>query len=75
LAGKSAGEMKLAMIGLLIHSIMILWPTGIFAATPWGQKAAFNSQARTDFLKSRMSSLPPPPTMDPASKDSETPGA
>jgi K+-transporting ATPase ATPase A chain len=35
-------EMKLAMIGLLIHPIMILWPTGIFAATSWGQKAEFN---------------------------------
>ena len=26
-------EMKLAMIGLLIHPIMILWPSGLFAAT------------------------------------------
>jgi len=42
--GKKIGgrEMKLAMIGLLIHPIMILWPTGIFAATSWGQKAEFN---------------------------------
>ena len=38
-------EMKLAMIGLLIHPIMILWPTGIFAATGWGQKAEFNPAA------------------------------
>jgi potassium-transporting ATPase potassium-binding subunit len=37
-----AREMKLAMIGLLIHPIMILGPTGIFAATGWGQKAEFN---------------------------------
>jgi len=42
--GKKIGgrEMKLAMIGLLIHPIMILWPSGLFAATTWGQKAEFN---------------------------------
>ena len=32
-------EMKLAMIALLVHPIMILWPTGLFAATAWGMKA------------------------------------
>src|SRR3984893_14036712 len=35
-------EMKLAMIALLIHPIMILWPTGLFSATDWGTKAEFN---------------------------------
>ena len=42
--GKKIGgrEMKLAMIGLLIHPIMILWPSGLFAATTWGQRAEFN---------------------------------
>ncbi|MHB8383494.1 MAG: potassium-transporting ATPase subunit KdpA [Candidatus Binataceae bacterium] len=45
--GKKIGarEMKLAMIGLLIHPIMILGPTGLFAATAWGQKAEFNPGA------------------------------
>jgi len=45
--GKKIGgrEMKLAMIGLLIHPIMILGPSGLFAATAWGQKAAFNPGA------------------------------
>ncbi len=45
--GKKIGarEMKLAMVGLLIHPIMILGPTGLFAATAWGQKAAFNPGA------------------------------
>jgi potassium-transporting ATPase potassium-binding subunit len=35
-------EMKLAMIALLIHPIMILMPTGLFAATSWGVKAEAN---------------------------------
>ena len=45
--GKKIGarEMKLAMIGLLIHPIMILGPTGIFAATNWGIKAENNPGA------------------------------
>jgi potassium-transporting ATPase potassium-binding subunit len=37
-----AREMKLAMIALLIHPIMILMPTGLFAATSWGVKAEAN---------------------------------
>jgi K+-transporting ATPase ATPase A chain len=37
-----AREMKLAMIALLIHPIMILGPTGLFAATAWGMKATSN---------------------------------
>jgi potassium-transporting ATPase potassium-binding subunit len=37
-----AREMKLAMIALLIHPIMILWPTGLFSATDWGTKAENN---------------------------------
>jgi K+-transporting ATPase ATPase A chain len=37
-----AREMKLAMIALLIHPIMILWPTGLFSGTDWGTKAENN---------------------------------
>jgi K+-transporting ATPase ATPase A chain len=42
--GKKLGgrEMKLAMIALLIHPLMILIPTGVFAATDWGLKATSN---------------------------------
>ena len=45
--GKKIGgrEMKLAMIALLIHPIMILGPTGLFAATSWGMKAENNPAA------------------------------
>ena len=45
--GKKIGgrEMKLAMIALLIHPIMILGPTGVFAATSWGMKAENNPAA------------------------------
>jgi K+-transporting ATPase ATPase A chain len=38
-----AREMKLAMIALLIHPILILGPSGVFAATDWGTKAESNS--------------------------------
>jgi len=37
-----AREMKLAMLALLVHPIMILGPTGLFAATPWGMNAVSN---------------------------------
>jgi K+-transporting ATPase ATPase A chain len=42
--GKKVGarEMKLAMLALLVHPILILLPTGLFAATPWGMKAESN---------------------------------
>jgi potassium-transporting ATPase potassium-binding subunit len=42
--GKKVGarEMKLAMIALLVHPIMILMPTGLFASTSWGLKATGN---------------------------------
>jgi K+-transporting ATPase ATPase A chain len=42
--GKKLGgrEMKLAMIALLVHPIMILMPTGLFAGTNWGLKATSN---------------------------------
>jgi K+-transporting ATPase ATPase A chain len=45
--GKKVGarEMKLAMIALLVHPIMILGPTGLFAATDWGMKATNNPGA------------------------------
>jgi K+-transporting ATPase ATPase A chain len=37
-----AREMKLAMLALLIHPIMVLGPTGLFAALDWGTKAVNN---------------------------------
>jgi K+-transporting ATPase ATPase A chain len=37
-----AREMKLAMLALLVHPILILGPTGLFAALPWGIKATNN---------------------------------
>ncbi len=42
--GKKIGarEIKLAIIALLIHPLMILMPTGLFAATDWGMKAVTN---------------------------------
>ncbi|MGD0139783.1 MAG: potassium-transporting ATPase subunit KdpA [Tepidisphaeraceae bacterium] len=42
--GKKIGgrEVKLALIALLVHPIMILMPTGLFAATDWGNKATSN---------------------------------
>jgi potassium-transporting ATPase potassium-binding subunit len=42
--GKKIGarEVKLAIIALLIHPLMILFPTGLFAATDWGMKATSN---------------------------------
>src|SRR4029077_2793714 len=45
--GKKIGarEMKLAMIALLVHPIMILGPTGLFAATSWGLRAVSNPGA------------------------------
>src|SRR5580704_6544720 len=45
--GKKIGarEMTMAMLALLIHPIMILLPTGLFAATNWGIKAEANPGA------------------------------
>src|SRR6202795_2598481 len=42
--GKKIGghDMKLAMISFLIHTSMILMPTGLFSATDWGTKAVAN---------------------------------
>jgi K+-transporting ATPase ATPase A chain len=40
-----AREMKLAMLALLVHPIMILGPTGLFAARDWGIKATNNPGA------------------------------
>jgi K+-transporting ATPase ATPase A chain len=40
-----AREMKLAMLALLIHPIMILGPTGLFAARDWGIQAENNKGA------------------------------
>jgi K+-transporting ATPase ATPase A chain len=37
-----AREMKLAMLALLIHPIMVLGPTGLFAAMDWGKQATNN---------------------------------
>jgi K+-transporting ATPase ATPase A chain len=45
--GKKIGarEVKLAIIALLIHPLMILMPTGLFAATDWGLQAISNPGA------------------------------
>jgi len=42
--GKKIGtkEVTLAVIALLIHPAMILFPTGLFAATSWGLQAVSN---------------------------------
>ncbi|HMB95572.1 MAG TPA: potassium-transporting ATPase subunit KdpA [Tepidisphaeraceae bacterium] len=42
--GKKLGqrEMALCVLALLIHPLMILMPTGLFAATDWGMKATNN---------------------------------
>jgi K+-transporting ATPase ATPase A chain len=40
-----AREMKLAMLALLVHPIMILGPTGLFAALDWGKGATNNPGA------------------------------
>jgi potassium-transporting ATPase potassium-binding subunit len=42
--GKKIGarEVKLAMIALLVHPLVILFPAGLFAATNWGIKAESN---------------------------------
>ena len=40
-----AREVKLAVIALLIHPLMILFPTGLFAATNWGLQAVSNPGA------------------------------
>ncbi len=56
--GKKIGgrEMKLAMIALLIHPIMILGPTGLFAATILGHEGGEQSRPRTGFPRSCTSS-------------------
>ena len=45
--GKKIGarEVKLAIIALLVHPLMILMPTGLFAATEWGMNAISNPGA------------------------------
>jgi K+-transporting ATPase ATPase A chain len=40
-----AREVKLAVLAILVHPLMILMPTGLFAATSWGLKAASNPGA------------------------------
>ena len=40
-----AREMKLAALALLVHPLMVLAPTGLFAATDWGVKAESNPGA------------------------------
>jgi K+-transporting ATPase ATPase A chain len=40
-----AREMKLAVIALLVHPLLILGPSGLFAATPWGVTAESNPGA------------------------------
>ena len=45
--GKKIGarEVKLAVIALLVHPFMILFPTGLFAATNWGLQSVSNPGA------------------------------
>ena len=45
--GKKIGarEVTLAMIAILIHPVMILWATGLFAGTTWGIQAISNPGA------------------------------
>jgi potassium-transporting ATPase potassium-binding subunit len=45
--GKKIGarEVKLALLALLIHPLVILGPTGLFAAKDWGMKAESNPGA------------------------------
>jgi potassium-transporting ATPase potassium-binding subunit len=45
--GRKVGgrEMKLAVIALLVHPLLILGPSGLFAATDWGVKAESNPGA------------------------------
>jgi K+-transporting ATPase ATPase A chain len=40
-----AREMKLAMLGLLVHPILVLGGTGLFAANAWGRNAMNNPGA------------------------------
>src|SRR5262249_17380390 len=40
-----AREMKLAMLALLVHPILVLGPTGLFAACDWGAQATNNPGA------------------------------
>jgi potassium-transporting ATPase potassium-binding subunit len=40
-----AREMKLAMLALLVHPILILGPTGLFAACAWGRDSTSNPGA------------------------------
>jgi K+-transporting ATPase ATPase A chain len=40
-----AREMKLAMLALLVHPILVLGPTGLFAAIDWGTKSTNNPGA------------------------------
>ncbi len=40
-----AREMKLAMLALLVHPILVLAPTGLFAALPWGPSSTNNPAA------------------------------
>lgn len=40
-----AREMKLAMLALLVHPVLVLGSTGLFAATNWGTKAMNNPGA------------------------------
>jgi K+-transporting ATPase ATPase A chain len=37
-----AREVKLAAVAMLVHAFLVLAPTALFAATPWGQKTLNN---------------------------------
>lgn len=40
-----AREMKLAMLALLVHPVLVLFPTGLFALTDWGTRSTNNPGA------------------------------
>ncbi len=70
-----AREMKLAMLALLIHPLLILGPTGLFAALRLGQQGDQQPRRPRFLAKSSTSSAPPRPTTAPASRGWATPGA
>ena len=66
-----AREMALAAAAFIVHPLLILGGTALFAATPMGADTVANAGPAVS-RKSSTSSPPPPPTTAPASKDSAT---
>jgi potassium-transporting ATPase potassium-binding subunit len=67
-----AREMTLAAATFLIHPLLILCGSALFAATSMGSGHRSTIPAHADSRKSSMSSPPPPRTTAPASKASAT---